>query len=250
MQGLTPLVLVNKGLQGITLTLPPPNLANAVTPESRKETWVSWAINYYVYSVIAHIRTVLRGIIVLAESGNIPTAMVVCRHVFEWAAQVCYVNENLTKHVAARDWDAAKDLLNMVSIGSNWIKEHGHKYDPAQINADIPNVLRLKKTLAAYEAHLKKEYGIDAKDDYSHLSEHSHPNSACFLQYHDSDKSGEVMRFIEPTKGSPLPCVNWCLIDLTRLFISLLALSKEQTVRPQIKAIAEELAKLASGKHR
>ena len=48
---------------------------------------------------------------------NIPTAIVVCRHIFEWAAQVCYMNENLGKYVAARDWDAARDLLNQAVIG-------------------------------------------------------------------------------------------------------------------------------------
>jgi len=251
MQGLTPVVIVNKGLESIALALgPAPDPRTFKTPDERKEAYICWAVNYYVYSVIAHIRTVLRGLILLADSRNIPTAIVVCRHLFEWAAQVCYMNENLQKHIAARDWDAARDLLNQAVIGSKWLKEHGHKYAPTQATAEIPDTIRLKKALASYEVHLKQVYGIDGKDDYGHLSEHSHPNSACFQQYHDSDVPGGDVQFVEPATGSPLPVANWCLIDLTTLILSLLRLSGEKTVRPQVKAIATELAGLASGKQR
>ena len=111
----------------------------------------------------------IRGLIVLADSANIPTAIVVCRHLFEWTAQVCYMNENLQKHIAARDWDAARDLLNQAIIGSRWIREYGHKYDPTQIKTDIPNAIRLKAILASYEAHVEKAFGGDTKDDYAHL---------------------------------------------------------------------------------
>jgi hypothetical protein len=135
MQGLHPIVMVSKRFDSLNLSLSQlPDPRTLKTPGERKEAYIRWAVTYYVYSVIAHIRTVLRGLIVLADSGNIPTAMVVCRHVFEWAAQVCYMNDNLQKHVAARDWDAARDLLNQAVIGSKWIKEYGHKYDDANQN--------------------------------------------------------------------------------------------------------------------
>jgi hypothetical protein len=84
MQSMNPLAIVSKGLDSLTLTLgQPPDQRTLKTPDERKEAYIRWAITYYVYSVIAHIRTVLRGLIVLADSVNIPTAMVVCRHVFE-----------------------------------------------------------------------------------------------------------------------------------------------------------------------
>ena len=250
MQGLDPLVIVNKGLDSLHLSLGlPPDPSTLGTPDERKETYIHWAITYYVYSVIAHVRTVLHGLIALADSANIPTAIVVCRHLFEWTAQVCYMNENLGKYVAARDWDAARDLLNQAVIGSKWIKEHGHKYDPTQVAGEIPDTISLNKVLASYEVRLNQVYGIDGKDDYGHLSEHSHPNSACFQQYHDGDVRGEI-RLTEPTEGSPLPVVNWCLIDLNTLLLDLLGMSGEKTVRPQIAAILKKIAELASGKQR
>jgi len=251
MQGLNPLAIVSKGLDSLALSLGhAPDPKTLKTPDERKAAYIRWAITLYVYSVVAHIRTVLRGLIVLADAGNIPTGMVVCRHVFEWAAQVCYMNENLQKHTAAKDWDTARDLLNQAMIGNRWVKEYGHKYDPAHVKAAVPNTIRLKKALASYEAHVEKVFGGDAKDDYAHLSEHSHPNSACFQQYHDGDVPGGEMRFKEPTSGSPLPVVNWCLIDLCTLLLELLGLSGEKTIRPQIAAILKELAQLALGKQR
>ena len=59
------------------------------------------------------------------------------------------------------------------------------------------------------------------RDDYGHLSEHSHPNSACFQQYHDGDVPGGEIRFKEPTKGTLFPVVNWCLIDLCTLLLGI-----------------------------
>ena len=41
-------------------------------PMQWKEAYIHWAITHYVYSVIAHIRTVLRGVIVLTDSGTFP----------------------------------------------------------------------------------------------------------------------------------------------------------------------------------
>lgn len=250
MQGLNPLVIVSKAFDSLSLSLDqPPDPRTLKSQDDAKEAYIRWAVTYYVYSVIAHIRTVLRGLIVLADSGNIPTAMVVCRHVFEWAAQVCYMNENLQKYVAARDWDAARDLLNQAVIGSRWIREYGQNYEPTQIKTDIPNAIRLKTILASYEVHVEKTFGGDTKNDYAHLSEHSHPNSLCLQQYHD-DKPGQPIRFKEPTKGSPLPVVNWCLIDLCTLLLELLRLSSDNIVQPRLAETLTDIAQLAAGKQR
>jgi hypothetical protein len=248
MQGLNPLLIVSKSFDSLVLSLAPPPIRGESQDEG-KEAYILWAITYYVYSVVAHVRTVLRGLIVLADSGNIPTAMVVTRHVFEWAAQVCYMNENLQKHVAARDWDAARDLLNQAVIGSRFIREYGQQYDPTQIKTDIPKAIRLGDALASYEAHVEKTFGGNTKEDYTHLSEHSHPSSLCLQQYHD-DIPGRPIQFREPTKGSPLPVVNWCLLDLCTLLLELLRLSSDSIVQPRLAATLTEIAQRASGKQR
>lgn len=248
MQGLSPLLIVGKAFDSLALSLDPPPTKGKSQDEG-KDACIRWGITYYVYSVIAHVRVVLRGLIVLADSGNIPAAMVVTRHVFEWAAQVCYMNENLQKHVGARDWDAARDLLDQAVIGSRWIREYGQKYDSTQTKTDIPNAIRLKTILASYEVHVEKTFGGDTKNDYAHLSEHSHPNSLCLQQYHD-DIPGRPIQFKEPTQGSPLPVVNWCLIDLCTLLLALLQLGSDNIVQPRLAATLTEIPQCVRGKRR
>jgi hypothetical protein len=250
MQGLNTLSLVGDGLDAISLpALAQPDLTN-LTGDARSEALTAWGIKVYVCSVIAYVRAVLRGLTAVATTGNLPPTFVVARHVFEWTAQVCYVTENLAQQVANKDWKAARELLDQVAIGGKWVKEHGQKYGATPTAASLPDPFRLKHALKSYEAYLKQKYGTEGKDDYGLLSEYSHPNAACLLQYHDTDVAGGDVRFVEPTSGSPLPDVNWCLVDLVNFLIDLLRLSGEQTVRPGLEALATRLSGLTSGKKR
>lgn len=250
MQGLNTLILVSDALDGITLpTLAQPDVTN-LSGEARSEALTAWGINFYVYSVIAHVRAVLRGLREVARIGNLPPTFVVARHVFEWTAQVCFVAENLKGQVVSHDWKAAREILDEVVIGGKWFKEHGQKYGATPTAASLPDPVRLKRVLKSYEAYLERVYGTEGKDDYGLLSEYSHPNAACLLQYHDTDVSGGDTRFVEPTTGSPLPDVNWCLVDLIGFLIELLRLSREQIVRPGLEALANRLSALISGKKR
>jgi hypothetical protein len=56
MHGLTPLAIAADGLQKITL---PPLTRPSVGPkEEPTEELILWGINYYAYSVVAHVRTI------------------------------------------------------------------------------------------------------------------------------------------------------------------------------------------------
>jgi hypothetical protein len=245
MQGLTPLAIVADGLRKITL---PPLTRPPVGPkEEPTEELVLWGINYYAYSVVAHLRTVLQGLVLLAEAGNIPTTFFVSRNVFEWAAHACYMSRNLTDYVTKKEWFNAWKLLSMAAMGNRWIKKHGQKYEPTAVFDGVPDPLGVASVVAAYEEYERQEFGKgDAKDSYGFLSEYSHPNSACIQQYHECN--GPDVRFITPSSGSPLPCVSWCLIDLMMFLDELLRLSGEQTVRPQVVSVSKEISKLAPTK--
>jgi len=246
MQGLNTVTIVSDALDGVTLpTLTSPDLTN-LTGDARSEALTAWGIQFYVYSVIAHVRAVLRGLRAVASTGNLAPTFALARHIFEWTAQVCYVAENLAQHVASHDSKAARELLDKVVIGGKWVKEYGHKYGATPTATSLPDPLWLRHTRKSYEAYLKKVYGTEEKDDYGLLSEYSHPNAACLLQYHDTDAGGDV-RFVEPASGSPLPDVNWCLVDLVRFLIDLLRLSGEQAVRPGLEALAARLSAITSG---
>src|ERR1039458_3130012 len=242
MQGLTPLAIAADGLQKITLpTLKRPPVGPQEEPN---EELVLWGINYYAYSVVAHVRTVVQGLVLLAKAGNISTTFFAARNIFEWAAHACYMSRNLANYVTRKEWARAWKLLSMATIGNKWMKDHGPKYGPTASFDAMPDPLSVANIVAAYEEYERQQLGNgDAKENYGLLSEYSHPSSASIQQYHEL--GGPHVRFITPSSGSPLPIVNWCSIDLMMFLDALFQISGEQTVRPQVVSVLREIASLA-----
>lgn len=240
---MTPVALVKKKLEDISL----PSLTRpAIGPkEEPTEELVLWGINYYVYSVLAHLRSISSALVQLAETGNIPAAYVLCRHVFEWTAHACYMNRNLKNYVTRKEWKRAWSLQSIVATGSLWVKKHGPKYDPMATMGGVPDPLTVPNLIKAYGEYLRQQGRGDdeANDSYGILSEHSHPNSACFLPYHRY--AGREIHFVVPEKGSPLPIVNWCLLDTMMFLQELLGLSHEKVVSAEVTRTLLELAELA-----
>lgn len=247
MKGTTPLRIVAEGLRRIalpSLTRPP-----VKRTEDPTEGLVDWGIQYYVYSLIAHVRAILKGLLQVSDAGNISAAFILCRHVFEWAAHACYMTQNLRGLYQQKLWREAWELLSAAAIGNLWIKRHGSKYvepgTPVPILDNAPDPIRVGKAVSAYEKYMREIGRADADDSYSFLSEHSHPNSACLQQYHFYQKMD--MHFRDPAPSpSPLPVVNWCLIDLLTFIQELLGISKETRVQPHVRALLEEIARLAT----
>jgi hypothetical protein len=252
MKGTTPIRIISEGFLKITL---PPLKRPSVTPtEEATEALVNWGIQYYVYSLIAHVRTVLRGLIQISDVDNISAAFVLCRHIFEWTAHACYMSQNLQGYGQKKLWQEAWNLLSAAAMGNLWVKRYGEKYKTpglyGPVSADVPPPIHIRDAVSAYDEYLKKmRREPDAKDSYSFLSEHSHPNSACLMLYHTY--AGNVVHFRDanPTP-SPLGAVNACLIDLLMFLTDLLGVSAERTVQPDVLAILKAVAKLAAQQKR
>lgn len=245
MQGLTPLAIAKEQLQKVTL---PPLIRPLVRKDDEPtEELVAWAIKYYAYSVLAHLRMVLRGVVLLAKAENIPTTYFACRNIFEWAAHACYMSRNLANYVNKKEWGRAWHVLSQAVMGNKWMKGHGPKYEPTVATAGVPDPLGVANVIAAYDEWERQQTETgEAKDDYGLLSEYSHPNSACIQQYHEYE--GSEVRFVSPSTGSPLPIVNWCLIDLLMFITKLLQISQEQLVLPQVIAVLKAISSLAPAK--
>ncbi len=126
------------------------------------EELVLWGIRFYVQCVIAHLRTILRGLVQLTEAGNVPTAFVLCRHVFEWTAHTCYMSRNLKNYLMQKQWKRAWHLLSLATEGNRWAKEHGPKYAPTIVTDGIPDPLSIANVVTAYEEyqHSRMENGM------------------------------------------------------------------------------------------
>ena len=239
---MTPLKIIEEGLRGSAL---PPLTRPGVGPDDDPtEELVRWGTAMYVYSSVAHMRAILAGLVVLTDIGNTSTADVVCRHVFEWAAQACFMKRNLTQHFANNDWRLAFDLLLKADGGNRWIRNHRHKYDALPLPDDRRMPVRVNKLIDAYDEYQAEEYGEgDAKDAYGFLSEHSHASGACFLQYREI--SGAEVRFISPAESCCLPSANRSLIEWVVFMHGLLGLATETAVRGELLGILSRVAKSA-----
>jgi hypothetical protein len=222
--------IIEEGLRGISL---PPLIPTALGPEDAPaEALARWAMMMYAYSSIAHVRKILAGLVVLADAGNTPAADVICRHVFEWAASACYVEQKIGQYFKEQKWKPASDLLCQISGGNLWLRNHGHKYDALPMQLEAPNPIRIGKLVEVYEKYQADQLGEgDAKDAYGFLSEHSHPNGACLRQYQEIE--GWRMKFVDPPPSDPRginrPSLEWLV------FIhGILALAKEDVVRLQV----------------
>ncbi len=212
---------------------------------------MNWGTKYYVYSLVAHVRTILRGLIALSDAENIPAAYILSRHVFEWTAQACYMNHELRNFYAQKQWSEAWTLLSASALGNLWVKRHGAKYAPSGDGftdvGDVPDPIRISKAVTAYDQYQQQSLGTaEAKDNYGLLSEYSHPNSVCLQQYHTYDDNGRDVRFGDTVENSsPLPIVNWCLIDLLMFSDELLRMSGDTMVEPTVVALLKQIAKMA-----
>ena len=76
-------------------------LISGPKPEVPAEELILWGVKMYAYSVIAQVRRILEGLILLAKAENTPATYVLGRHIFEWAAHTCYMSRNLTERTCA-----------------------------------------------------------------------------------------------------------------------------------------------------
>jgi hypothetical protein len=238
-----PANLIYDGLRSLEL---PPLVRPSVGPsDGPTEYLIRWGIKYYAYSSIAHVRTVLTGLMELAASGNQPTVLIVGRHLFEWAMHSCFMAESLKLSLEKSNWKEAWQFLIEVETGNSWIKKHGSKYANLEDIDDVPNSMRVNKFIKAYE---REHSGSFVQDNYGYLSEHAHANAACFNSYRQL--RGLEVSFIEAPRVHELPgVIHASIIDWTKFTYMILALGKEDVVRAKILAIIMQLAESAGGQH-
>ena len=244
MRGIRPIKLVADGLNSVSLPLL--SRPHVLPTQARTEELAQWGTKLYAYSVIAHIHKILGGLMLLADAENVPAAMIVSRHIFEWTAQACYMSSKLRDCYQAKDWEEAWAILTPAAIGNMWAKKYGDKYAPSsqQPLPTVPDPLRIGIAVSMYEKYQLQAHGWEeAKDTYGLLSEFSHPNAACLQQYQDFRSDGTVaIGYIEAHgASSPLPFVNWCLIHFMLFLDTLLQLAADTTARADIRRILMNL---------
>ncbi len=120
-----PAQFVAECLGRITL---PSLLRPPVSPDADPtEELVFWGITKYAYSLIVHFRTILKGILLLSETGYEPSVIILGRHLYEWNMQASYAYQKFQQHLQQVDLKSAWELFLAISEGNSWIKQHGRQ---------------------------------------------------------------------------------------------------------------------------
>lgn len=236
----SPARLISEALDKIQL----PTLSRPPIPPNAPATkeLVKWGIAEFAYAQLAHMRTVLRGTLLLADAGIEPAVIVLCRHLYEWNMQTRYVYETFKTNLDATDLEAAWKFFLRVSGGNNWVKKHGKKYVPEFPAEEVEGSIRIKHSVKAYKEHRTQESGAENVDDeYSYLSERSHPNGFCLEPYLRIEFPNDVS-FIEPRSQKLPGSLHTCMLEWAMTHVSLLALAREDVVRVSLVEILTEIA--------
>jgi hypothetical protein len=236
----SPARIISEALDKIQL----PTLSRPPIPPNAPATkvLVEWGIAKFAYAQLAHMRTVLRGTLLLADAGIEPAVIVLCRHLYEWNMQTRFVYENFKTQLDANDLEAAWKFFLRVSEGNNWVKEHGTKYVPEFPTVEVEGAIRIRHSVKAYKEHRTHEFGVENVDDeYSYLSERSHPNGFCLQPYLRIEFPSDVS-FIEPCSQRLPGVLHSCVLEWAMTHVNLLGLAREDVVRVSLIGILKEVA--------
>ena len=236
-----PARFIGQALEKIQL----PTLSRPPVPPDMPPTkeLVEWGARRFAYSLLAHVRTVLRGTLMLSDAGIEPAVIILCRHLYEWNMQTSYVYVTFKKHLETGDYAAAWEFFLRISQGNNWVKNHGTKYFPEFQAADVESSIRVKHFAKTYKEYRTQEFGSEkVDDDYSYLSERSHPNGFCLEPYLKIDFPNDVS-FVEPQSYTLPGVLHACVMEWAMASVNLLGLTQEMAVRAKLIEILKELAK-------
>lgn len=208
---------------------------------------VEWGIAKFAYAQLAHMRAVLRGTLLLVDAGIEPAAIVLVRHLYEWNMQTRHVYETFKTHLDASDLEAAWKFFLRVSGGNNWVRNHGAKYVPEFPGEEVEHSIHISDSKKAYKVHRTQENGAENVDDeYSYLSERSHPNGFCLEPYLRITFPDDVS-FIEPQSRKIPGVLHACMLEWAMTQVNLLGLAREQFVRGALVAMVKDIAGKCGG---
>lgn len=213
----------------------PPVPANApATPEL-----VSWGTQLYCFSWMRHFCVLVSGMVTLTDAGNVPSARVVMRSVFELGAHAHYVRKHLKQHIDAEDFSAAWNFLTPIGTGSRYINEQHPKESEM-----FPSPPHISKAINCFGERLPE----DAQEGYSFLSEFCHPNVLAFSQYYEW-RTPETVTFInhEPL-GGIFGSTAGASIEGLLAIEEMLKLVHEKDIRNALRGLFEAVVKNAGKK--
>ncbi|MGA2075281.1 MAG: hypothetical protein ABSH52_17460 [Terriglobia bacterium] len=211
-----------------------PNLRRPPIPPNQPATLklVSWGAQVYCFLWMRHLSRLVNGIITLRDTGNMPSARILARSVFELGAHAYYVKKHIKQHLASKNLDAAWNFLSPITTGSRYINEQ----HPEQSEM-FPLPSHISKVVNCFG-----EVMPSSNEGYSFLSELCQPNMFAFSQYYRWPNPFEV-RFVDhDTQGVFGTTTASCVQGLLAIE-KLLRLAEENRVRSSLVELLVAVSK-------
>ena len=211
-----------------------PNLTRpSLSPEQPASLeLVNWGAQVYSFSWLLHLSALLNGLVTLEDAGNRPSAIILARSVYELGAHAYYVKKHLKQHIDAKNFDEAWKFLLPVTTGSRYMTE---KFPST--GDMFPTAAHISKMIKCFSEVMPE----DAIENYSFLSEFSHPNSFAFGQHHDWMTPYEVSFVPHKASGMFGATAAACLHGLMAIR-ELLHLTGEESVKISVQRLLIDMA--------
>lgn len=174
-----------------------------------------WAVRLYIYSLLFHVREVLRSAVTLYDAGQLPVIFLCARSLFESAAHLYYVKKHVGDHIGKKDHEAAWAFMKKVNVGSRYmVEKYGEKLNGEIELEESPHIAKAIATFNEYFNSGKKQ----ATETYSFLSEFSHPNSFAFsntMEWKEADQKERMkVSFVKPPMEMVIHALSACVLSV------------------------------------
>jgi hypothetical protein len=175
-----------------------------------------WAVRVYIYSLLFHVREVLRSTVTLYDAGQLPVIFLCARSLFESAAHLYYVKKHVGDHISKKNYEAAWDFMRKVNVDSRYmVEKYGEKMDG---KIELEESAHIAKAVATFNEYFNGGKGKQATETYSFLSEFSHPNSFAFSNTIEWKEANEKERmkvtFVKPSMAAVIHALSACVISV------------------------------------
>lgn len=192
---------------------------------------VDWTIQLYSFSFLSQFRALLRGVIPLIETRNIPTLRIIVRALFELGAHSYHVKKHVKQHLNANNLEAAWDF--MIPVGTSGLSTISPYPQESQL---FPSSAHIGEVINCFNEITEG----DAAIIYSLLSEFCHPDMAA-LKQHFQWAGSQLVTFDVPEGNTALPLGASATLAALNAVSELLELSHETEIRTKVIQLLGEL---------
>lgn len=194
----------------------------------RGEKEVRWALRVYACPSISLFRDHLNGFLVAYENKLCSPCFVILRAMLETLAMANYVCQLAEPHIQSERWDRAwNEVLERASLGSYYMMEH------SSVPKDPQDVLPLNVGKAIDS--LQSLVSESMKQEYSYLSELSHPNGLALMPYVDMEAEGALFHFTPEFRAGELAHALGVVVSMAALaYLRTFRLAKMKSVERHI----------------